>query len=177
MISTIGMNIVMIATAWRNKKTKLQICIMIASWPTIDILNTTCLRARGANYFIQPVDIADPLGTLIQPSVQIKSCTYLQNFLSQFNLTFQCCGFNPRPGTFLNFLLPFLISNPFLHKNLRRNCKRKFLIPCILFDLSKKNLLLCSEFWGPKPENCQTIIVSKSKCLSFLTLSLAIRSE
>ena len=103
--------------------------------------------------------------------------TYLQNFSSQFNLTFQCCGFNPRQGTFLNFLLPFLISNPFLHKNLRRNCKRKFLIPCILFDLSKKNLLLCSEFWRPKPEICQTIIVPKSKCLSFLTLSLAIRSQ
>ena len=51
------------------------------------------------------------------------------------------------------------------------------MISGILFDLSKKNLLLCSEFWRPKPEICQTITVPKSKCLSFLTLSLAIRSQ
>ena len=51
------------------------------------------------------------------------------------------------------------------------------MISGILFDLSKKNLLLCSEFLRPKPEICQTIIVPKSKCLSFLTLSLAIRSQ
>ena len=51
------------------------------------------------------------------------------------------------------------------------------MISGVLFDLSKKNLLLCSEFWRPKPEICQTIIVPKSKCLSFLTLSLAIRSQ
>ena len=51
------------------------------------------------------------------------------------------------------------------------------MISGILFDLSKKNLLLCSEFLRPKPEICQTITVPKSKCLSFLTLSLAIRSQ
>ena len=60
MIIPNGMTIVTIATALRNKKTKLQIWILIVSWHTIDIFNTICLRARGANYFIH-LDIADPV--------------------------------------------------------------------------------------------------------------------
>ena len=47
----------------------------------------------------------------------------------------------------------FFFFYPILHKKLRSNHKRIFLIFHILSDLSKKNLLLCSEYRDKNPRN------------------------